>query len=100
MTDKEKIEIIGQIVFDHKKASDHLACLHAKRKQLCDRARSIMNIVEGFEKGTLTSNVFTTSDHEQILWPESSDVCELFYAIGAAKQKLASLEEERKKLGV
>lgn len=104
MSDDEKYQIIGKVVSDHEAAKKHLAALKAKGKSLAEFVHLVASALadeatwtvgrEFTIKRSIDGRV-TTAD-----WPLREDIVALLTEIAETKVRIATLEQQRKDLGV
>ena len=105
MTDQEKYQIIGKVVSDHETAKKQLVVLLAKGKDIGDGINAVANVLWGKADCMFDGKAFQTTDRitkrsNTVVWPTVDEVRQLIEAIDATRDDIASLESQRKDLGV
>ncbi len=106
MTDQEKYQIIGKVVSDHEKAKKHLVVLFAKGKDLGEGLHAVANVLMNNASGMFDGKAFQIKSRHggrlihTVVWPSEDEVRQLIEEIDTTRNDIASLEQQRKELGV
>ena len=105
MTDQEKYQIIGKVVSDHETAKKQLVVLLAKAKDIGNEINAVANVLRGNADCRFDGKAFQiknrmTTRSDTVVWPTVDEVRQLIEAIDATRDDIASLESQRKALGV
>ena len=105
MTDQEQYQIIGKVVSDHENAKKRLAALLAKAKDLGQGLSAVTNVLRQNADCRLDGDALQIKNHNSglsmtVMWPTGDELRQLILDIDTTRTAIASLEAQRKELGV
>ena len=105
MTDQEQYQIIGKVVSDHEKAKKRLAALLVKAKDLGEDLSAVGNVLRQNADCQVDGDAFQIKNRNSgksttVTWPTGDELRQLILDIDTTRTAIASLEAQRKELGV
>lgn len=109
MTDEERYRIIGQVVSNHEEAKKILAALLAKAKSLstmvADVAKALDQVSdfsrpEGGDAFIVRERHGGSRKYAVRAWPSFDQISDLFAEIASTHTEIATLERQRRELGI